>query len=229
MFKTILFIIAVLTITIFIHEFGHYAAFKANGLQVAEVSVGIGPSLYNISFGETKFTLRPIVLAGYTRPANMEAHREKSNLAKTIIHLAGIISNFLAAALVLAVVQRVNIFSTISAVFLSCIGYLIALVTSVIPFLKTKPYFTGLIELPTHLKNSFIKEFILISIMLAAFNILPLYPLDGSRVVSDFVYPMLSANAIWWLETVMQVLLLWLFAFGSSSKNGFDPIRYCDD
>lgn len=63
----ILYAMLVLTVLIVVHEYGHYKAAKRNGIKVEEFSIGFGPKLFRWHRNGTQFTVRPILLGGYTK------------------------------------------------------------------------------------------------------------------------------------------------------------------
>lgn len=66
-FLMILYAMLVLTVLIVVHEYGHYKAAKRNGIRVEEFSIGFGPRLVKWYRNGTQFTIRPILLGGYTK------------------------------------------------------------------------------------------------------------------------------------------------------------------
>ena len=50
--------IFVFGLVIFIHEFGHFATAKRNGITVNEFSIGMGPLLWSKQKGDTLYSLR---------------------------------------------------------------------------------------------------------------------------------------------------------------------------
>lgn len=59
--------LAVLALTILVHETGHYLAARSRGIRVQNFSIGFGPKLIGFKprGSETEFTLRAIPLGGY--------------------------------------------------------------------------------------------------------------------------------------------------------------------
>ena len=55
---TILITILVFGVIIFIHELGHFIAAKSSGIKVHEFALGMGPTLFHFTKGETKYALR---------------------------------------------------------------------------------------------------------------------------------------------------------------------------
>lgn len=52
-------------IIVTIHEWGHFLAAKAMGVQVNEFSIGMGPKLFGFGKGETKYSLRLFPVGGF--------------------------------------------------------------------------------------------------------------------------------------------------------------------
>ena len=57
--------IAVLTVLIIVHELGHFAAARLQGIRVAQFSIGFGPALLKYQGKETLYALRVVPLGGY--------------------------------------------------------------------------------------------------------------------------------------------------------------------
>lgn len=70
-------IIAVLVfgVIIFVHELGHFLAAKAMSIRVLEFAMGMGPKLYSVVKGETRYSLRMLPIGGYVQ---MEGEDEES-------------------------------------------------------------------------------------------------------------------------------------------------------
>ena len=64
-------------LVIFIHEFGHFASAKRNGILVNEFSIGMGPLLWSKQGKETKYSIRLLPIGGYCM---MEGEEEESDL-----------------------------------------------------------------------------------------------------------------------------------------------------
>jgi regulator of sigma E protease len=77
---TIVSLIATLSILILVHEFGHFFAAKAVGIQVPRFSLGFGKRLAGFHWGETEFVLAAIPLGGYVKMAGMEDDEASSAL-----------------------------------------------------------------------------------------------------------------------------------------------------
>jgi len=125
---TILSTIVVLSILILVHEFGHFFAAKAVGIQVPRFSLGFGKRLWGFHWGETEFVLSAIPLGGYVKMAGMEDDEAAEALegagpveevdpertfdskpvwARTLVITAGVIMNFLFAILTFATIAQI--------------------------------------------------------------------------------------------------------------------------
>lgn len=64
---TLISFIVVLGILIFIHELGHFAVAKACGVGVEKFSLGFGPKLIGVRWGETEYRISLLPLGGYVK------------------------------------------------------------------------------------------------------------------------------------------------------------------
>ncbi|MBO5259250.1 MAG: site-2 protease family protein, partial [Agathobacter sp.] len=55
---SIIIAIIIFSIIILFHELGHFLLAKANGVKVNEFSLGLGPTLFGFTKGETKYSLK---------------------------------------------------------------------------------------------------------------------------------------------------------------------------
>ena len=56
--------ILVFSVIIIIHELGHFLLAKKNGIGVVEFSIGLGPTIWGIQKGETKFSVKLLPFGG---------------------------------------------------------------------------------------------------------------------------------------------------------------------
>lgn len=99
----------VLSVLIFFHELGHFAAARFFGVRVDVFSIGFGKKLYSKTIGQTQWSLSAIPLGGYVKmkgqddsdPTNISYDEDSYNVKKPwqriIILLAGPFANFLLA------------------------------------------------------------------------------------------------------------------------------------
>ena len=69
---TVLATIVVLGVLIFVHELGHFGAAKLVGVEVQRFSIGLGPRIWGIKWGETEYVFSAIPLGGYVKMGGME-------------------------------------------------------------------------------------------------------------------------------------------------------------
>ncbi len=68
---TLLATIIVLGVLIFVHELGHFWAAKLMGVEVQRFSIGLGPRVWGVKWGETEYVLSAIPLGGYVKMGGM--------------------------------------------------------------------------------------------------------------------------------------------------------------
>jgi len=117
----ILVALLVLSILIFFHELGHFAAARFFGVQVDVFSIGFGKKLYSKMIGKTQWSLSAIPLGGYvkmkgqddTDPTAISYDEDSYNVKKPwqriIILLAGPFANFLLAFLLYFAIANLGV------------------------------------------------------------------------------------------------------------------------
>ncbi len=107
----ILVALLVLSVLIFFHELGHFAAARFFGVQVDVFSIGFGKKLYSKMIGKTEWSISAIPLGGYvkmkgqddTDPTKIsydeDSYNSKKPWQRIIVLLAGPFANFLMAFL----------------------------------------------------------------------------------------------------------------------------------
>jgi len=107
------FIMAILafSLLIIVHELGHFALAKLNGVKVHEFSLGMGPKLLGIKGKETEYLIKAFPIGGYVK---MEGEDEGSNdprafnnktaVQKLSIVSAGAIMNIILAVVLFAII-----------------------------------------------------------------------------------------------------------------------------
>lgn len=94
----------ILTLTIVIHEYGHYRTMRRNGVKVLTFAIGFGPSLWETRLKSgTVFAIKMLPFGGYVMPTNEEGQgmvSEKSKWVQFKIYMAGMFMNSIAAFIV---------------------------------------------------------------------------------------------------------------------------------
>lgn len=110
---TLLIFLIVLSILIFVHEFGHFIVAKKSGVKVEEFALGFPPRIWSKKIGETVYSINAVPFGGYVRlwgedtPVAKDRGRSfyyKSKLVRAMVSVAGIGMNFLLAVLAFSVV-----------------------------------------------------------------------------------------------------------------------------
>lgn len=105
----------VIGVLVFFHELGHFLAAKASGMLVQEFALGMGPTIFSITRGETKYALRMLPVGGFLRVVGEENEDGKELIPESRRYdkkpvwmrmafvAGGPIFNFVLAALIFAV------------------------------------------------------------------------------------------------------------------------------
>ena len=94
----------IFSIIILFHELGHFLLAKANGIRVNEFCLGLGPTIFGIQKGETKYSIKLLPFGGACMMEGEDAESgddrafgKKSVWARMSVVAAGPIFNFLMA------------------------------------------------------------------------------------------------------------------------------------
>lgn len=113
--------IAVLALLILVHELGHFAAARWQGIRANRFSIGFGPALLKYQGAETEYALRAFPLGGYVGfpdddpdsaipPDDPDLLRNRPLLDRAIVISAGVIANLVFAYfLIVAQVTAVGV------------------------------------------------------------------------------------------------------------------------
>lgn len=108
MITAIIFLI-VISVLIFVHEFGHFVFAKRAGMKVEEFGFGFPPRLFGVKKGETLYSINLIPFGGFVKILGEEGGHEneprsfsaKPILARLSVVVAGVTMNFLLAVFLL--------------------------------------------------------------------------------------------------------------------------------
>ncbi|MBI2268650.1 MAG: RIP metalloprotease RseP [Candidatus Blackburnbacteria bacterium] len=110
---TIIIFIAVLSLLIFVHEFGHFIVAKKSGIKIEEFALGFPPRLISKKIGETIYSLNAIPIGGFVRlygeDSAVTKNRNRSFYYKgkgvrALVSIAGVLANFLLGVLAFGIV-----------------------------------------------------------------------------------------------------------------------------
>ncbi|MBP7056820.1 MAG: RIP metalloprotease RseP [Candidatus Omnitrophica bacterium] len=106
--------LAVLSVLVLVHEFGHFIAAKKVGVRVEKFSFGFGPKIIGIKRGDTEYLISLIPLGGYVKmagddPSEELKHKPWEFLSRSVfdrfnIIFAGPALNYLLAFIVFSII-----------------------------------------------------------------------------------------------------------------------------
>ncbi len=111
---TILVSIGILALLILVHEAGHFAAARLQGIHASRFSLGFGPAIWRYQGSETEYAVRALPLGGFVGfpdddedcpyPADdPNLLRNRPVLDRAVVMVAGVLANLVFAYLVLLV------------------------------------------------------------------------------------------------------------------------------
>lgn len=112
---TIVIFIIVFSIIVIFHELGHFWLAKANGIQVNEFSLGLGPTIWGFKKGETKYSIKALPFGGACMMEgedddsdNPRAFPNKNVWQRISVVFAGPFFNFIMAFVVIYILLCIN-------------------------------------------------------------------------------------------------------------------------
>ncbi len=110
---TLLIFIAVLFVTVMVHEWGHFITAKRSGMLVEEFGFGIPPRLYAWKRGETTYSINALPFGGFVKIAGENGDEEgkdparqfesKPWYARSLVLVAGVLCNIILAVVLFTV------------------------------------------------------------------------------------------------------------------------------
>lgn len=113
MIQVILVIIAILLFgfIIFIHEFGHFFTAKLSGIRVNEFALGMGPTLFHFTRGETQYSLRAFPIGGFcamegedAESADEHAFNNKPVWKRILVVIMGAVMNIVLGLIIMMII-----------------------------------------------------------------------------------------------------------------------------
>lgn len=115
-------LIIVISILVFVHEFGHFFVAKKTGVRVDEFSIGFPPRIWSKKYGETTYSINLIPFGGYVKifgenPNEESMHGQDSKRSfvnknrgvQACILVAGVVMNILFAWGLLSVSYMIGV------------------------------------------------------------------------------------------------------------------------
>ncbi len=84
--------ILVFSIIIIIHELGHFLLAKKNGIGVVEFSIGLGPTVWGITKGETKYSIKLLPFGGMCQMVGEDS--DQTTAAENAFYSKGVWQRF---------------------------------------------------------------------------------------------------------------------------------------
>lgn len=192
-------VVVLLGVLIFVHELGHFLAAKALGLPVARFALGFGPVVASRMVGRTRYCLCAVPLGGYVLP---DLPDERAYLAlplgkRLLFSLAGPLANVVFAvacygALSLAMPWPATLAGLAVKPFLLTGQTLSAIVAGLAGLWHDPGNVSSVVGIVAEGRRfaqaDLVRYGILaahLSLSLAVFNLLPVLPLDGGKMVFD--------------------------------------------
>ncbi|QQG49924.1 MAG: site-2 protease family protein [Candidatus Berkelbacteria bacterium] len=108
MATTLIVFLVILSVLVYVHEFGHFLLAKLNGVKVLEFAFGFRPRLFFKKIGETEYAVNLIPLGGYVKlygegdgEKGPQSFRSKSIFQRFQVLVAGALMNLVLAWLIL--------------------------------------------------------------------------------------------------------------------------------
>jgi regulator of sigma E protease len=105
---TIFFFFLIISLLVFVHELGHFAAAKISKIHVKEFAIGFGKVIFQRFYKGTYYSIRLFPLGGFVElegeneNTGPNSFRNKPFLVKFFVLIAGVVVNFVFAALLLS-------------------------------------------------------------------------------------------------------------------------------
>lgn len=89
---SIIIAILVFSLIIIIHELGHFLLAKKNGIGVVEFSIGLGPTIWGIKKGETKYSIKLLPFGGMCQMVGEDS--DQDTVAENAFYSKGVWQRF---------------------------------------------------------------------------------------------------------------------------------------
>lgn len=224
--------IPALAAVMFVHEYGHFVMLRKLDIGVQELSLGIGPVIYQKKYSTTSYRLRAIPIFAYNLMSKEGVQKFKtlSFSKKALIRLAGVANNLIAGigtVLTLNLVGWRRGFITGAEFLTRTFTYPLKLFPMFFLFLldtftlrrfnlASCKFSTSRTEPP-----GFIHYCIYYNFLLGFVNLLPIYILDGGILFEEAIKNLVSEQTLAIYRIVSLPLLFFFLLIFGVSKNKF--------
>lgn len=178
-----LILLIILYMSIVMHELGHLLAFVIFKVKVRSYDIGVGKTILHFFIREAEFNFKLIPVGGSVIPFE-EEYEDLELYKKIIISLSGVFVNLIISILALVVFAKGDL-----NIVMSIIGDSILLVRNYLSYDNLSFYNTSFTLLLTEemdsIKSVILNEVIIINFVLFIINLIPIPPLDGSKVITE--------------------------------------------
>lgn len=223
--KAFLFLLT-LELVFVIHEYGHYTEMTNRGIAVQEFSLGIGPAIYQYQVDNLTLSLRLIPIMAYVMPTKdgYEIQKSSSFGNKFAISFAGVRNNILSGVGAVLFLNFVSwkrgliegtqfikrcFFYPIKVFWMFVLFFIDTFTLSKFSFGKNCKLLTSYVHPPKAIEN-----FIFLSLAIGFSNVMPFYPLDGSKIFIELVSRFLGEASSDVAQTISQYALYFFLFMG---------------
>jgi regulator of sigma E protease len=185
---------AIISLIIFIHELGHFAAARAAGIPVEALSLGFGPVLAGKKYRGTEYRLSAIPFGGYLMPAaDIDQFFRISPARRILLSLGGPAANILTAIPLFSLLNiskgNASLYDIAVLPFAQTAALLSKMLSALTGMFSHHGDLMGIVGIVSS-GNALVPTWgaaaafaALISLNLALFNLLPLPALDGGKIL----------------------------------------------
>lgn len=188
--------ILIISLTIWVHEWGHLLAARLVSIPVRTFSVGFGPRIIGFTHRGIDYRLSLIPLGGYIEPfiSTEEELYAIPMYRRVIFTLGGVTANIVFAVVMLCAYRILSQDMSPASAFLlaanNAFSFMLLIISSIPSLLTSGGDLAGVIGIVrqggSFMESSYLQMFSfagLLSLNLAVINLLPLPVLDGGKVI----------------------------------------------